>query len=127
MADVDLGLSLYNFNKQAMNQLSILDPIQFNKAVESVANHIFSLNPKYWMLLNNERKDFTIFAFSNNTEEKRKQFISDFKETLNNRGMTVDIDRLEDSDNYEIWMRDPASNENFLYYFFDYSEGIIEI
>ena len=45
--------------------------------------------------------------------------------TLVNRGQVLSIDKQEDG-NYEIWIRDPKTKENFVYYLFDYSYGIIK-
>ena len=63
MPDIDLGMNLYDFNKQAMAQIEALDPIEFNKSTEEIADTMFSNKEKKlaWMLLSNERKDYTVF------------------------------------------------------------------
>lgn len=119
MAEIDLGLTLYDFNKQGMSQEKMLDAIELNK---QVANMIKDIAPrsKYWMLLSNERKDYTIFIILT-TEGTYNEMIP----TLRNRGEVLSIDKQEDG-NYEIWIRDPNTKENFVYYLFDYTYGIIQ-
>ena len=55
----------------------------------------------------------------------RDEIAPELSETLMNRGKIIFIDKQPD-DNYEIWIRDPETNENFAYYLFDYSFGIVD-
>lgn len=119
MAEITLG-NLYDFNKQAMNNEHPLDPIEFNIKTNNLISDIYNRKSKFWMLLNNERKDYTVFIVL--TEAGT---LDEFRETLQNRGEILSIDKQEDN-NYEIWIRDIITKENFVYYFFDYSFGIIK-
>ena len=119
MPDIDLGLNLYDFNKQAMSQLSPMDPIEFNNKTKEIVNEMFDKS-KVWMLLSNERKDYTVFVLLT-----KEGTVNELRPTLTNRGQVISIDKMED-DNYEIWIRDTATKENFVYYLFDYSFGIIQ-
>jgi len=119
MPDIDLGLNLYDFNKQAMNQLEPMDPIEFNKRVKEIVSEM-DAKSKFWMLLNNERKDYTVFIILT-----KEGIENEIKPTLTNRGQILSIDKQED-DNYEIWIRDFDTKENFVYYLFDYSFGIVK-
>lgn len=123
MAEITLG-DLYQFNKSAMSQIKPLDPIAFNKAINEVASYIVDESvlhdKKYWMLLNNERKDYTVIhPFTVDG------MASELAETLTNRGAVLDATKQEDG-SYEIWIRDPETDENFVYYLFDYTNGIVE-
>lgn len=131
MAEINLG-TLYEFNQSAMNNEKPLDPILLNtKITEVVKDMRTSKNNKtrfYWMLLNNSRKDYTIFHINEpNTYYLYtvKQLEDDLKETLQNRGQVLSIDQQEDG-NYEIWIRDIGTQENVVYYLFDYSLAVIE-
>ena len=122
MAEISLG-DLYSFNKQGMAQESPLDPILlFNKARETVIDILTVKDTKYWMLLCNERKDYTIF---NLIAPDADSFSADLVETLKNRGLVLSIDKQEDG-NFEIWIRDPDTKENFVYYLFNYNYGVVE-
>ena len=122
MPDIDLGMNLYDFNKQAMSQIEALDPIEFNRITEEIADTMFSNKDTKlaWMLLSNERKDYTVFI-----PLTKEGILKELRPTLRNRGLITDITKQEDG-NYEIWIRDPETKENFVYYLFDYTFGLIQ-
>ena len=119
--EIDTGLSMYEINKNLMKEEKPLDPIAINIAIKNAADGILSSFKKYWMLLCRERNDYTVFIItgSNKLEDE-------LKETILNRGKLLDISQQEDG-NFEIWIRDPETEENFVYYLFDYTFGIIEV
>lgn len=119
MAEIDLGMTLYDFNKEGMKQEEILDAISLNRKVTDMVKDI-AARSTYWMLLSNERQDYTVFIILT-VEGTYNEIIP----TLRNRGEVLSIDKQEDG-NYEIWIRDPDTKENFVYYLFDYTYGIIQ-
>lgn len=132
MAEVNLGMNLYDFNKQAMSQEKPLDFIMLNKAFKLIYKTLTDKfyggvesfnNNRYWMLLCNERHDYTVFRFEVDFDSKK--FLKDLQECLLNRGAVLSIE-LTDEGNFEIWIRDELTNENFVYYFFNYTEAVIE-
>lgn len=118
--EIDSGLTLYDMNKQAYSQEKSLDPIALNVAVTKMINDIITKKKPYWMLLCRERNDYTVFI-----PLTKEGTIKEIIPTLTNRGEVLDIQKQEDG-NYEIWIRDIDTKENFAYYFFDYSFGVIE-
>ena len=118
--------NLYDINKELMAQLAPLDPIYFNQECEKAAEKIWNKAEEYdrcfWMLLCRERNDYTVFHIFNGQKEVEAGII----ECCNNRGKILDITEREDG-NYEIWIRDIETNENFVYYLFDYSDAIVEV
>ena len=119
--EIDTGLSMYDINKNLMAQEKPLDPIATNRAVKDAADGVLASFKRYWMLLCRERNDYTVFIINSS-----KNLECELKETLLNRGQLLDIEKQEDG-NFEIWIRDPETKENFVYYLFDYSFGIIEV
>ena len=118
MAELDLGMNLYDFNKQAMDQIEPLDPIAFNLATQHMVEDI-SERSTYWMLLNNERKDYTVFVILT-----KEGILNEIRPTLLNRGSILSIEKQSDG-NYEIWIR--IDNEPFAYYLFPYDNAVIEV
>ena len=124
MAELDLGMNLYDFNKQAISQLPVLDMIKYNEKASKVAKDMCKSGREYWMLMCREQNDYTVFVLKNyNSLTMTKEL----QEVLNVRGFVVDIDETNIPNQYEIWVRDPATNENFVYYLFDYCEGVVEV
>ena len=126
----DHKISLYEFNKANMAQIKPYDPIVLHRLCGKVAGEIWdgifsSEEPKlktYWMLLCKERSDYTGFCIEHDVNE----LASAITECLTNRGYVLDITRQDDG-NYEIWIRDFDTNENVVYYLFDYNNAIIEV
>ena len=117
----ELAISLYDLNKQAYSQEKPLNPIALGVCVQEMIVDIMSRDSKgYWMLLCKDREDYTVFHLMT-----IEGIIRDMKETLLNRGSVLDI-KLQKDGNYEIWIRDNETKENFAYYFFDYNFGIVE-
>ena len=116
---INLGVSLYDVNKNLMANETPLDTILLNRKIIEVANCMTA--KEYWMLLCNERKDYSVFKIEN-----PNNLIEELTITLTNRGQVLSIDKQEDG-NYEIWIRDYNTQENFVYYLFDYTFGIIKV
>jgi hypothetical protein len=119
--EIDTGLSIYEINKNLMKEEKPLDPIAINIAIKKVTDGILSSFKKYWMLLCRERNDYTVFIITGSNKLK-----NELKETILNRGKLLDISQQEDG-NFEIWIRDSETEENFAYYLFDYTFGVIEV
>lgn len=120
--EIDSGFTLYDMNKQAFAQEKPLDIIALNIKVDNMFTDIMKRkNPSsYWMLLCRERNDYTVFIPLTLSGSKTEMI-----ECLQNRGNVLSIDKQEDG-NYEIWIRDTDTKENFVYYFFDYKFGVIK-
>ena len=123
MAELNTDITLYSLNKQAMSQEKPLDVIEFNVLTDNIATYITEQAVKnhycYWMLLSNERKDYTLFI-----PLTQKGILGEIRPTLLNRGDVLSIEQLENG-NFEIWIRDPATKENFIYYLFNYTEAVL--
>ena len=117
-----LEVNMYEFNKANMAQIKPLDIIWFNQNCNTVAKEIAGGGPTYWMLLCREKYDYTIIHFVDSVDELAKAI----NECLRNRGNVLDFVKREDG-NYEIWIRDRETEENFVYYLFNYDEAIVEV
>ena len=94
-----------------------------NKKTE-IINFIQETKGQYYMLLCNDKKDYTIFNILNkNNIEKMINILVD--ECLINRGIIKGIDLTKDKCAIEIWLS--IKNEAFCYYFFKYDDAVIEI
>jgi hypothetical protein len=119
---IDLGVTLYDLNKQAMAKEPPLDVIAFNIKMVEVVKKLAT--KKYWMLLNNETRSYTVFIIDH--PENTRKITDEVSITLHNRGEILSIEEQEDG-NFEIWVRDFNTREVFAYYLFDYKFGIITI
>lgn len=118
MSEVSFG-NVYQMNKELSQKEKLLDPIILNQKLAEVARSTYKC--QYLMLLCHEKRDYTIF---NQKEIKSSlSLVDDLRETLQNRGQIVSIDKTKDGA-WEIWIRD---YEDYCYYLFDYTAAVIEV
>lgn len=123
MADISMG-TLYDMNKAAIVSMPSLTGSEFKKNLKKIKQFFLEKTDKYFMLLNRETYNFTLFNLGNKNEIAMKQTIDDLKECLDNRGRVVSIEP-DSTGNYEIWIVD-ETNEALVYYLFPYDLGVIE-
>lgn len=123
-SNVTLGTA-YEINKNLVEKYEkelTLEELQ-NKKTE-IINFIQKTKGQYYMLLCNDKKDYTVFNMLNkNNIEKMTNILVD--ECLVNRGIIKGIDLTKDKCAIEIWLS--IENEAFCYYFFKYDDAVIEI
>ena len=123
--------TLYDLNKGLVQQNEIkLSEGVLNSKKEVIKNFLVKTNNNYYMLLSNERKDYTIFTMGSNDgytyEDKSKRLVSILvDECLVNRGEIRGIDITKDKGAIEIWMS--IEEESYVYYFFPYDTAIINM
>lgn len=118
--------TLYDMNKAMVKQAEIkLSESVLNSKKEIIKNFIDKTNNNYYMLLCNERKDYTIFdLWSVKTDNLIKPAQCLVDECLIPRGEIRGIDLTKDKTAIEIWMI--IDDEAYVYYFFPYDNGVIE-
>lgn len=123
--------TLYDLNKGLVQQNEVkLSEGILNSKKEVIKNFLVKTNNNYYMLLSNERKDYTIFTMGSNDgytyEDKSKRLVSILvDECLVNRGEIRGIDITKDKGAIEIWMS--IEEESYVYYFFPYDTAIINM
>lgn len=120
--EVTLG-NMYEINKQYYAQQEPLTEDEIANRIAGIAEWFDSQMGKYFMLLCNERKDYTIFNLNQKTKEKYQAAAADVIDCMRNRGIILDVELQEDGA-FEIWIKD--EEESFVYYFFPYDIGVIE-
>ena len=125
--EIEFG-TLYDINKNIIKQNEIkLSEGILNSKKQIITDFIKKCKNSYYMLLCNERKDYTVFRWVNisNDDDAREiaQILVD--ECLINRGEIRGIDLTKTKDAIEIWM--VIDDEAYVYYFFPYDNAIIEV
>lgn len=123
MSEIMMG-TLYDMNKAAIINMPSLTNSELKKNLKKIKQFFLDKTDKYFMLLNRETYNFTLFNLGNKNEIAMKQTMDDFKECLDNRGRIVSIEQ-DSAGNYEIWIVDDF-NEALVYYLFPYDLGVIE-
>ena len=132
MSEVQTGMNLYDMAKIEAMQVSILTEEEIQKKKNIICDYISKNKNKYYMLLCNDRRDYTLF----NTEKVSFSITvaNDIIECLLNRDFSIlSIERDNAGGGIEIWVRGEAPGptaelvmQAFAYYFFPYDNGVIE-
>lgn len=125
MAEVDMGLTVYDFNKNIMKQLPVIEDLTGVK--ETLYKYIE--NPQanqYFMMYCKDRSDYTLFNFAH--AWNKEMFVEDILDCMQNRGFgIVNCEIVDDGVAIELWAKKPSQAEEvYLYYLFPADEMVIE-
>ena len=122
MHKVELG-NLYDINKSLIeNNVVALTEEEMNEKKQMIITFLEDTDNHYYMLLCNDRKDYTVFHHLDTNIECLQDVLID--ECLPNRGKTKSFELTENKDAIEIWLS--IDGESYCYYFFPYDSAIIE-
>lgn len=124
MADVDMGLNVYEFNKNIMKQLPVIEDL--DPVAETIWNYWENAPfDSYLMMLCREKNDYTLFNFNGNNAGN---FVNDIFECFQNRDFgIVNIEIVNGGAAMEIWVKIPGQMEDAdLYYIFPADQMVIE-
>jgi len=114
--------TLYDINKSIIeNNIKELTSEEIEEKKELIDSLLQRTNNKYYMLLCNDRKDYTVFVNEENDIDNFLKILLD--ECLPNRGKIKSIEDTEDNQAIEIWLS--IEGESYCYYLFPYDNAII--
>lgn len=121
---IELG-TLYDVNKSIVqNSEKELSQGVINSKKEEIKNFLRKMNNRYYMLLCNERRDYTVFDLELDKENAYDIILEVLiDECLKNRGEIRGIDITKDKMAIEIWLL--IEKGAFVYYFFPCDNGVI--
>ena len=128
--EIDSGISMYEFNRANMGQLPYLETEEeIASAKAFLKQYIKENGASFYMMLNYDNKDFTLFHFNNGIiiDAKLEVMAEDIFECMDNRGfgmLDISLDNAELA--IEIWVKDRATDAVYLYMLFPYDMGVIE-
>jgi hypothetical protein len=124
--EASLG-NLYEMNKIIVKDHEPeLTEGNLNSKKQIIIDYIKKSNNQYYMLLCNDRKDYTVFRRQENNDESAKEISKILvDECLINRGSIRGIDLTQEKDAVEIWL--VIDDDAYVYYFFPYDAAIIEV
>lgn len=120
--EITLGTA-YEINKDLVERYE--KELTIKKIAEKktmLLNYLDNHKDTYYMLLCNDRKDYTLFNLVESKEELVNVLVD---ECLKNRGILKGIDQTQDEYAIEIWLS--IDQEAFCYYFFPYGEAVIKV
>ena len=115
--------TLYDLNKSIVEKnIDALSKEDMQNKKNLIIKFLEDTDNIYYMLLCNDRKDYTVFHHLDTNIECLQDVLID--ECLPNRGYTKSIELTKNNDAIEIWIS--IDGDSYCYYFFPYDEAIIE-
>ncbi len=127
ITEASLG-NLYDMNKIFIKDHEPeLTEGNLNSKKQIIIDFIKKCNNNYYMLLCNERKDYTVFRWKDLNSALAPFEIANIlvDECLKNRGSIRGIDLTQAKDAMEIWLI--IDDDAYVYYFFPYDAAVIEV
>lgn len=115
--DVSMG-TLYELNQQVLKNAQPASVAEIYIYTTELTNYIEDSGNKYFMLLNKERSDYTIFVYEEEAIELAEEIIG----CLTDRGTLLTIEQ-QDYGAFECWIR--RSGLVYMYCFFPYDGAVI--
>ena len=118
----NIAMNLYDINKQVVSKLPGLDDETLETKKALFVEYDIAHEEKYYMLLCNELKYYTVFSFASNGgtavfSDEVIGCIKDFSDEVK----SIELNEL---DAIEIWF--VKDEETYVMYFFPYTQGVIE-
>jgi len=125
-SDITLGTN-YEINKNLVEKYEKpLTEEELKEKATLISNFIIEKENFYLMLLCHEQRDYTLFNLNGILGDLEAQkTVQELYECLKNRGVIKGIDETLDHQAIEIWLS--IEGESYVYYFFGYDNGVIEI
>ena len=111
--------TMYDLNKQLVDQEKKMSPTAIRELTKKVAVWFARHKGKYFMLLNNDLHDYTVFNFKGNIDVASNECIG----CLTDRGDLVSGE-IQPDGNWEFWIH--INDGSIVYYLFDYTDAVIE-
>ena len=127
MSEIEMG-TVYDLNKQLVKkEEKELSNSKLREKKKTIMSFADKSKNNYFMLLCNERKDYTVFNLYTDKMYEQLETMANIlvDECLKNRGEIRAIDITEDKGAIEIWLI--IDEEAYCYYFFPYGQAVIEI
>lgn len=124
MSEIACG-TVYELLQEEMNLLSPLTTKELRKDLANIgAWFSVDMNEQYYMLLNKELSDYTVFNFLSMNYSKGLQ---ELVEVLDSRGPILQIDYNHDNKYFEIWVKYAGDDRAHMYILFPCPDFVIEI
>lgn len=115
--------NLYEINQTAYAKEPLMTKEAIEKKQEEITEYFQNHSNTYFMLLCNERKDYTVIKLNHSNVQSAADAAAAIIECLSNRGSIIEIEK-QDNGAYECWIK--RSKLAHMYALFPYDAAVIE-
>lgn len=121
----NIQMTTYDLNKQLILSLGPIKDKELNKFRSDFAGYIREIEDKFFMLLCKEQSYYTIFNYTSRNESY--YFADILLEVIEAVGSFYNYSIDEENGGVELWIKPEDKEEVFVYYFFPYDAGVVEV
>lgn len=121
----NIQMTAYDLNKQLILSLGPIKDKELNKFRSDFAGYIREIEDKFFMLLCKEQSYYTIFNYTSRNESY--YFADVLLEVIEAVGSFYNYSIDEENGGVELWIKPEDKEEVFVYYFFPYDAGVVEV
>ena len=121
--NVNLGMTIYDLNKQVISQMGILEGAAREEAHLHITNMATRSNNTYFMLLCRDINYYTLFKLNKDNNDLCN-IANEVFECAEDIGAIKSVESV-DGDAIEIWVH-PVDSDPIVMYLFPYDAGVIE-
>lgn len=122
-------MNIYEINQQAYSELPKMTQQEIDTAIEEILkpyfNEQYDCGQHYYMLLNNELHDYTVFHQKNCEHSTINQLAKEIIELIKERGTLKGIEAT--TQGIEFWITSNKTSSTHMFLLFDYDWGVISI
>lgn len=121
----NIQMTSYDLNKQLILSLGPIKDDELDKFKNDFNDYLNNIKDKYFMLLCKELSYYTVFSafYAYNLDN----FTETLLEIIESIGEFYNYNIDEENGGIEIWIKPEDKEEVFVYYFFPYDAGVVEI
>lgn len=121
----NIQMTAYDLNKQLILSLGPIKDEELNKFRSDFAGYIREIEDKFFMLLCKEQSYYTIFNYTSRNDSY--YFADVLLEVIEAVGSFYNYSIDEENGGVELWIKPEDKEEVFVYYFFPYDAGVVEV
>ena len=121
--ELNPGVTMYEMAKQGAAVAPALTGDQIENFKKAMISFIDNHPGRYYMLLCNDRRDYTLFDKNGRLSDLSTRITEDILDCVKNRECHI-VDYEDQQDAFEIWIKD-STEDAAAYYFFPYDRGVI--
>ena len=121
----NIQMTAYDLNKQLILSLGPIKDKELNKFRSDFAGYIREIEDKFFMLLCKEQSYYTIFNYTSRNESY--YFADVLLEVIEAVGSFYNYSIDDENGGVELWIKPEDKEEVFVYYFFPYDAGVVEV
>ena len=114
-------MTIYEVNQIAYDKLPNMSEAAINQGIKDIEDYLVNHNAKYYIMLNHECRYYTVYTYKegHNINKMAEEIIDTVKTLGVLKGIEVYGEMIE------FWIK--TEDGCFMYAFFDYDRGVIEI